>query len=221
MLRLLITRHGETNYNIENRIQGCVDTELTSKGIEQAGMLADYFKETYIDYVISSNLTRTTQTAEIIARQRGISVIHDNRLNERDWGRFNGQHESDIDTGGISLSRYLFYKTDPNDDSNPNIRGDSKSKGETIAEVLHRVGNFYDELVKRYEEATILLVGSQFSNAYLLNYILGVPPERVVDFVQENMCINNVIVYPPRKGLHREVEVIHINFRGHIQQKID
>ncbi|MBW2983903.1 histidine phosphatase family protein [Candidatus Woesearchaeota archaeon] len=218
MLRLIKTRHGETQYNIENRIQGGIDTELTPHGIRQAEMLADHFRDTPIDYVVSGTLKRQAQTAGVIARPRGISVVHDEGLNERDWGRFNGRYEHEVDTGGIPLTRYLFYMVDPNDDSNPKIEKGPEHKGETIEEMMRRIGLFYDRLVDRYVDATMLIVGSQFSNAYLLNHVLGIPPECPVLFAQENMCINEIRVYP-KKDAGRPVEVVDINFMEHVHYR--
>ncbi len=218
MLKILLTRHGETQYNVENRIQGNIDTDLTPIGVEQAESLAEYIHDVRIDYVISSGLRRAIHTAEIIARPRDIAIKSDNRLNERDWGRFNGKLYSEINTSGIPIERYLFYKEDPNDESNVHIPKNQENKGETIEEVIKKVGNFWDELIEKYREANLVLVGSRFSNAYLLNCINGASlSSRLIAYVQENMCINELRVYPaPQPDGKRHIECYNINFMEHV-----
>lgn len=213
-----MTRHGETQYNIDNCIQGPIDTDLTPNGIVQAEMLAEHLRDTPIDYVVSGTLKRQVQTAEVIARPRDISVIQDQGLNERDWGRFNGRYEREVDTGGIPLNRYLFYMVNPDDDSNPEIEKDPKRKGETIESMMERVGSSYDALVNKYVDTTMLVIGSRFSDSYLLNYAMGIPLERLVLFAQENMCINELRVYPHRNG-NRTLEVVDINFMEHVHYR--
>ena len=62
-MRLLLTRHGQTDWNVQGKAQGRTDTELNSTGIEQAKRLAEKIKNYNIDIIISSPLKRARKTA--------------------------------------------------------------------------------------------------------------------------------------------------------------
>ncbi|KAF7141672.1 hypothetical protein RHSIM_Rhsim06G0046200 [Rhododendron simsii] len=89
---IVVVRHGETDWNVEGRIQGHVDVELNEVGRQQAAAVADRLsKETAISAVYSSDLKRALETAHIIANKCGVSeVIQDANLRERHLGDLQG-----------------------------------------------------------------------------------------------------------------------------------
>lgn len=90
-VRLYLVRHGETDWNIENRIQGKTDTELNEKGRQQAQELADVLEKGYgIRRIYTSRQKRAAQTAEIIGRRLGIEPIVRDGLEEINLGRWEG-----------------------------------------------------------------------------------------------------------------------------------
>ena len=90
-MKIYSTRHGETQWNLENRIVGITDLPLTDRGIEQAAALAEKVKNIRdIDIIISSPMKRARQTAQFTADALGLSVITDERLREWDYGSFEG-----------------------------------------------------------------------------------------------------------------------------------
>lgn len=86
MTRLVLIRHGETEWNREGRIQGHVDIALSQVGIAQAEALAERLAAEPLDALYSSDLQRARATAERIARRTGQRVITDPRLRERHLG---------------------------------------------------------------------------------------------------------------------------------------
>ena len=66
-MKLYVTRHGETTWNVEWRVSGVTDVELTDRGREQANGLARVLKNEKIDLIIVSPLKRARHTAEIIS----------------------------------------------------------------------------------------------------------------------------------------------------------
>ncbi|MDE1948393.1 MAG: histidine phosphatase family protein [Burkholderiales bacterium] len=88
--RLLLIRHGETAWNVEQRIQGQLDIPLNDKGLWQAGRVAAALADAGIDAVYSSDLRRAAATAEALARAAGLEVVPDTGLRERAFGRFEG-----------------------------------------------------------------------------------------------------------------------------------
>ena len=89
-MKILVVRHGRTNWNDLNKVQGLADIELNEEGKSQAKITAEKLKNEKIDLIISSPLTRTKQTAEIVRDGRDIDIIFDDRLKERDYGEFEG-----------------------------------------------------------------------------------------------------------------------------------
>lgn len=92
---LFLLRHGETHYNLEDRIGG--DSELTEKGWEQARALAAHFKNTRLPTIFTSNYKRTNQTARAIAAgQEQCSVIALSEFNEINAGICDGMTYEEI-----------------------------------------------------------------------------------------------------------------------------
>lgn len=92
-MRLFVTRHGQTQYNIEVRICGRSNVKLTDKGIAQAHELAEQMRDTKIDVILSSPLIRARETAQIVADAIGAPIEVDERLAERDYGVIDGTYE--------------------------------------------------------------------------------------------------------------------------------
>jgi broad specificity phosphatase PhoE len=87
---LLLARHGESDWNREKRWQGFTDRPLTDLGRRQAEELADRLHDTELDAVHSSDLRRARDTAEIVARRRGLTVSTTPDLREVDVGEWSG-----------------------------------------------------------------------------------------------------------------------------------
>jgi len=89
---LLLVRHGETDWNAERRWQGHADVPLNARGREQARVLAERLAtDGRVDAVYSSDLSRARDTAEIVARRFGITVVADPDLREIDVGSREGR----------------------------------------------------------------------------------------------------------------------------------
>jgi len=96
MKRILLIRHGQTDWNVEGRWQGHLDQPLNATGMEQARALAEYLRDRPIDAVYSSDLARARVTAEQIAEPHRLAVITDVRWREQDLGVFQGLTTSEI-----------------------------------------------------------------------------------------------------------------------------
>ena len=88
MTRLYITRHGQTEWNVEGRFQGRADSKLTPLGESQALWLGERLKDERIDVIISSSSGRTITTSEKIRGERGIRIIPNDNLREIYLGRW-------------------------------------------------------------------------------------------------------------------------------------
>jgi probable phosphoglycerate mutase len=88
---IYIVRHGETEWNVTDRIQGQFDSSLTKKGIEQAKQIGNKLRHISFDAIFSSDLLRAKRTAEIIKLDRQLEIITRESLRERSFGRFHGK----------------------------------------------------------------------------------------------------------------------------------
>jgi broad specificity phosphatase PhoE len=94
--KLLLVRHGETDWNRDGRWQGGSDTRLNDVGREQAEALAEQL-DGEIDVLYSSDLARARETAEIVAAKLGLEVRLDPRLRERGFGSWEGLTTTEIE----------------------------------------------------------------------------------------------------------------------------
>jgi probable phosphoglycerate mutase len=94
---LFLIRHGETDWNLQKRIQGHVDIPLNETGLQQAKRVAERMRSEPITALYSSDLQRARHTAECIARHHGIEVRLDERLRERNYGLLEGLTKEEID----------------------------------------------------------------------------------------------------------------------------
>ena len=97
MTTLLLARHGETEWNREERYQGHADPTLNEKGRAQAEELADRLADEQIDAVYSSDLRRAAETAAIVAARLDLPVEHDPGLREIEVGSWQGLTKEQID----------------------------------------------------------------------------------------------------------------------------
>jgi broad specificity phosphatase PhoE len=94
--RILLARHGETDWNRDGRFQGHADTPLNARGREQAAALARSLSELRLAAVYSSDLPRALETAEIVAASHGLEVRADPGLREIDLGSWSGLTRAEI-----------------------------------------------------------------------------------------------------------------------------
>ena len=91
MTRLIIVRHGQTEWNTLHKMQGQQDSPLTATGRELARRLGVRLQNTHIDGVFTSPLGRAAATARLITEGRNLPIIEDERLKELDLGRWEGE----------------------------------------------------------------------------------------------------------------------------------
>jgi len=98
-VRLVFVRHGETEHNIQGKIQGWTDSDLTRHGLEQARMIARDLE--LPDLIIASDLARCRQTARAIqeALSKSVPLLLDWRVRERYFGALEGTARDNVDWG--------------------------------------------------------------------------------------------------------------------------
>jgi phosphoserine phosphatase len=97
MTTILLARHGETDWNLQQRWQGHTDTPLNATGREQARALGQELAGERIDAVFSSDLIRAHETARMVAEPRGLDVTAVRGLRERSFGSLEGLTTEEIE----------------------------------------------------------------------------------------------------------------------------
>jgi len=96
MSRLIVWRHGRTEWNVAGRFQGQTDVDLDDIGVEQTEASAPRLAAYRPDVIVSSDLRRAARTAEALAALTGLPVELDKRLRERDFGPWQGLTQAEI-----------------------------------------------------------------------------------------------------------------------------
>lgn len=179
MLEVYLLRHGETPYNADgNRYCGRTDIGLTEKGIQQATAVSSQLAGKTIDAVYSSPLYRAHKTAEIASKSRMVNI--DNRLIEVDFGIWEGKTKNE------------FFTEDPESWNtwmeNPLLAKAGRT-GETGKEIVERVDAFFNEMLVRHANGTILVVGHNGINRLYMAYKLGIVLKNYRRIVQENSSV--------------------------------
>ena len=141
MSHIYFARHGQTVWNVENKICGATDIALTEKGCEQAEMLGKkILAEDYdIEEILYSPLIRAAETARIISEVTGIPMRKEERLKEQCFGKYEGTPRNG---GEFFIAKTHFL--------------DSYDGGESMMKMGQRIYNLLDEL-KTYEKTCLLI----------------------------------------------------------------
>lgn len=95
-MRLIVARHGETEWNVQNKVLGRTDIPLNEKGRRQANLLAENIKKYKVKNIYVSPLMRAHETGKIVASYCDANLIVKNVLIEQDFGIFEGVDRDDI-----------------------------------------------------------------------------------------------------------------------------
>ena len=140
-MTLYLTRHGETDWNKENRVLGRTDAPLNGTGLAQAQELVRVLHDVRLRAVYSSPLKRAAEIGHMVAADHGLSCETDDRLIEMDFGRVEGAQRND--PAYLAEKRNLFSRY---------------PGGESYFQAAARVYSFLDELKRIGGDGNILVV---------------------------------------------------------------
>jgi len=146
--RVLAVRHGETAWNVENRIQGQLDVPLNDRGRWQAQRLAQAMSGEALDAIYTSDLLRTVETAAPTVRGRAVGHVTDSGLRERGFGVFEGMTFTEIEQRWPEQSA-RWRRRDPEFGA---------EGGETLAEFYARSIAATSRLAAAHPGQTIMIV---------------------------------------------------------------
>jgi len=183
MVTICLLRHGETAYNADgNKYCGRTDIGLTDKGLGQAKRMQDLLKDDSFDAIFCSPLERARVTAEI-ASGRAADVQVDPRLIEVDFGQWEGKRPEEFQTA--DPESWNNWLSDPAQHRAGRI-------GETAAEVIARLEDFYTELQEKYAGKKVLVVAHNGVNRFFMASQLGMPLKNYRRIIQENSALTLV-----------------------------
>jgi len=160
MIRLYITRHGETEWNVEGRMQGWKNSNLTAKGIKNAESLGKSLSSVELKVIYSSSSQRAVHTAQLIRGDRKIDIITDDNLREINLGEWEGKAKNEFteaDKDGLDAfwNRPHQYKA---------------SSGEDFFQVKARVESALKSIIREHENCNILIV----THAVIVKVIMAI-----------------------------------------------
>lgn len=168
-MAIYYSRHGSTIWNVEGKIQGRIDIPLSEKGKEQANELYEAFKDIHLDLVFSSPLSRAFETATIATKGKNIKIIKDKRLQEMNYGDYEGKDHNSFD---VSITKKMFAYRYPN--------------GESYLDVAKRVYSFLDEIKDKYSNKDILVVSHYGVGRVFNSYFNDLTNDEFFDFKLKN-----------------------------------
>ncbi len=206
--RLLLVRHGETNWNKESRFQGIRDIPLNDNGRSQGRKAGTFLQNVPIDFAVSSSMLRPKETAEIILEQHpGVSLATTSELIEICHGLWEGMLEAEIQADYPELLQQ--WKERPETVQMP--------EGENLQQVWDRGVAAWNKIVAAHSNAdtpqTGLVVAHDAINKVILCYLLGLKPDNFWNIKQGNGAVS-VIDYP--NGVSGKPVLQAINITTHL-----
>ena len=162
MTRIILVRHGETEWNIEEVFRGRIDIELNETGMKQAELLAEYLSHVKIDAVYSSPLKRALKTAEIIASYHKLDIEITPGLIDFDYGKWQGLAHQQVKDKYKEL--YAEWINSPDQVK--------MLTGESLSDVRERAMGVVSDVIAKYE-GSVALVSHRVVNKVLVCALLG------------------------------------------------
>ncbi|MBO6242359.1 MAG: histidine phosphatase family protein [Butyrivibrio sp.] len=190
-MKIYVTRHGQTDYNAQSRMQGRIDIPLNERGKEQAGITRKKIGDVKFDAVYSSPLIRAVETATIVGNVSENQIIKDDRILEANFGRYEGIAYHKV---GLPMTGYWgFPEIFP---APPGV--------ETIPEMIRRTSSFLSELEKKdYENVLVVCHGG------IIRVLRGYLEDVRRGFIWRPRPKNcEIFVYESIDGKHRLVDDI-------------
>ena len=169
--RLILLRHGQTDYNATGRMQGHYDSSLSDVGRAQARAVVEPLRSFGITRILSSDLTRAHDTATPFAEALGLPVEKDRRLRETDLGEW--QEKTSVEVDAAHPGARAIWRRDVNW---------APPGGETHLQVGARARAVVDELMTRYDDwdsGAVLIVAHCGTLKALTAALLNIAPEQL------------------------------------------
>lgn len=177
MSKLVLIRHGQSTWNLENRFTGWIDVPLSENGIKEAENAALKLSNLSFDIAFTSALQRAQKTLQIIlekTQQQHIPIISDQALNERMYGDLQGMNKDEarqkFGDEQVKLWRRSYDVPPPH--------------GESLKDTANRVIPYFENHIRPYihQNKNILIVAHGNSLRALVMYLEKMTPQQILNF---------------------------------------
>ncbi len=205
--RIILVRHGETNWNKEGRFQGQIDIPLNEKGKEQASKASEYLEDIKFTKAFSSSMKRPYETAKIILKKNDIQIEKIDKLVEISHGLWEGKLEEEIKKTWPEMLKN--WHEEPESVTMP--------EGESIKQVSDRAISAWNLICNSQQEKdTSLLVAHDAVNKTLICHILGLSYSDIWMIKQGNGGITVIDIFK-----NKNYVLSSVNITNHLGQIID
>jgi phosphoserine phosphatase len=184
MTRLILIRHGETEWNVIGRYQGQADPPLNDQGVTQSYQLAEQLTDTGLDILYTSPLLRAAQTAQILVDQLTIPLYVEPRLMEIHQGDWQTRLRSEIDQLYPDLFRR--WEREPWEVNPPN--------GESLRQVQERVIAAVEEITGQYPHQCVGIVTHRIPIALIKVHYQGLDRDIVRSMQLPNIYHEEILI---------------------------
>jgi broad specificity phosphatase PhoE len=178
LISIYIARHGETTWNVEGRIQGRSDPDLSPNGHTQSQALLEQLKDRPLSAIYTSTLKRSLLTAQPIADHFGLPIQRQPELNEIAFGILEGKQFLGFDQE--VKSEWERFKE--------NRFSYHMPEAENYTDVLNRIKPFAERILQTHRGEEILIVGHRVVNQMLIGVLTNYPPGEMLKIQQSNGC---------------------------------
>lgn len=177
MAILVLLRHGQSVWNLENKFTGWVDVELSDKGKEEAKKAGDQLKGLHFDYAYSSALKRAQETLQIALQEAGIKNVptkFDKALNERMYGDLQGLNKAEtakkFGDEQVHIWRRSYDVAPPN--------------GESLKDTAERVIPYFEsEIVPKIKQGKNIIIAAHGNSLRaLVMFLEKMTPDEIIKF---------------------------------------
>lgn len=196
MTKVIFVRHGQTEWNVTGRYQGQSDVQLTEEGRQQAQKLAANFPVDEIDAIYASDLNRAMVTAEAIGQRFSLAVQPEAAFRELSFGDWEGlTYQQIVENWEDAMANFLQH---------PDIM--EIPGGESFPEVQQRATTRLNELIKKHDGQTIVVVAHGAVLRTMLTAALHMPLQYLWSIRQFNTAVN-IVRYD--EGANPTVELLN------------
>lgn len=203
-MKIYFTRHGETLWNKEGKLQGWMNSELTEQGIKNAKKVGEHFKDIELDKIFSSPLGRAYETAIYARGTKKTEIITKDYLKEMGFGVLEGMDQYKVDEQ-YSEDLFRFW-------NQPHLYRAVKD-GESFEKLFNRAKEGLKDILESSRGCENILI---VSHAVLIKAMFAIIKELPIEHIwappfQKNNCLSILEVNEGRMELVLEGDVSHLD----------
>lgn len=192
---IYLVRHGQTEWNVEHKLQGHQDSPLTELGIKQAQWLGESIQNESIDIIYSSSSLRARKTAELIRDIREIEIIESEDLREINLGIWEGKRQEEVKK--LHPEQFQYFWTDP--------EKFHVESSETFQDVLKRAINNLHQIISTYQGKSILIV----THTVVVKLLMAYFEDRILKDIWNPPYIHPACLCKIELEMHKSNIILH------------